>query len=277
MAKINDLIFEIKNKVFQCCQSYGVNFIIASDNEIGLEFLIKSLPINVFISDKDDEVNLDFKYSLIFNLSKIGNEWEFSLNNQKIWSNQDEILVAGLIESFIRLKIAELSTEYTFVHAGVVVFNGKLILLPGQSRAGKSTLVKILLEKGGEYLSDEYALIDDTGNIEQYPKPLSLRETFYGRQTDFALSDFGFRVYNGEPLLASLIIFTSYAEDAVWNPSELGKAEAVINILAHTVSARNQPQKALRRLSAAVYNAECIKSPRNDGNIVAEWIQYRLN
>jgi len=47
--------------------------------------------------------------------------------------------------------------------------------LPGGTHAGKSALVAELLRCGAVYLSDEYALIDDRGRAQAYPRPLLLR------------------------------------------------------------------------------------------------------
>ena len=47
------------------------------------------------------------------------------------------------------------------VHAGALLIDGKALLLPGTSHAGKSSLVAELLRRGASHFSDEYALIDD--------------------------------------------------------------------------------------------------------------------
>ena len=61
------------------------------------------------------------------------------------------------------------------VHAGALLIDGKALLLPGTSHAGKSSLVAELLRRGASHYSDEYALIDDQGLTHSYPRPLLLR------------------------------------------------------------------------------------------------------
>ena len=61
------------------------------------------------------------------------------------------------------------------VHAGAVLIDGRALLLPGSSHAGKSSLVAELLRRGASHFSDEYALIDDRGCTHSYPRPLLLR------------------------------------------------------------------------------------------------------
>ena len=74
-------------------------------------------------------------------------------------------------------KHAELLTAYRaqdclFVHAGVVGWQGKAILIPGRSFSGKTTLVKALIEAGATYYSDEFAILDRQGLVHPYPLPL---------------------------------------------------------------------------------------------------------
>src|SRR3954447_3175217 len=78
-------------------------------------------------------------------------------------------------------KHAELLTAFRaqdclFVHAGVVGWQGKAILIPGRSFSGKTTLVKALIEAGATYYSDEFAILDRQGLVHPYPLPLALRD-----------------------------------------------------------------------------------------------------
>ena len=59
------------------------------------------------------------------------------------------------------------------MHAGVAVWNGAAILIPGRSHAGKSTLTKSLIDAGAVYYSDEFAPVLPNGFVIPYPKPLS--------------------------------------------------------------------------------------------------------
>src|SRR6185312_3555780 len=78
-------------------------------------------------------------------------------------------------ESKLALHVAAESRTFLFVHAGVVGWRGRAIVLPGRTHAGKSTLVAALVRAGATYYSDEYALVDGDGRVWPYPRPLSLR------------------------------------------------------------------------------------------------------
>jgi hypothetical protein len=85
----------------------------------------------------------------------------------------DEVLRA--LESHRHLYVGECASNRVFVHAGVVGWRGRAILLPGASRSGKSTLVAALLRAGARYYSDEYAVLDPLGLVHPFARPLSIR------------------------------------------------------------------------------------------------------
>jgi hypothetical protein len=64
-----------------------------------------------------------------------------------------------------------------YVHAGVVAFGDQAIVLPGLSRAGKSTLVLALLREGARLLSDELAVYDPaSGRLLAFPRAIKVRD-----------------------------------------------------------------------------------------------------
>ena len=67
--------------------------------------------------------------------------------------------------SRIELLVAAALPDRVAVHAGVVAFAGRAVVIPGPSHSGKSTLVQALVEAGATYLSDEFALLDEAGRV----------------------------------------------------------------------------------------------------------------
>src|SRR5262245_15118510 len=88
--------------------------------------------------------------------------------------DQDELFQT--LENELQLFVAEWAKNRVFVHAGVVAWKGRALVIPGRTLAGKSTLVAALLEAGATYYSDEYAVLDGRGLVHPYPRPLSLRQ-----------------------------------------------------------------------------------------------------
>ena len=83
--------------------------------------------------------------------------------------------VLAVFVSRIRLTIAEFAVRRVFIHGGPVGWKGKAIVLPARSFEGKTTLVAELVKLGASYLSDEYAVVDETGFVHPFAKPLSIR------------------------------------------------------------------------------------------------------
>src|SRR5262245_38101954 len=75
----------------------------------------------------------------------------------------------------IELDLATLARGYIFIHAGVVGWRGAAILIPGMTGSGKSTLVGELVRHGAEYYSDEWAVLDATGRVHPFARPIRLR------------------------------------------------------------------------------------------------------
>ena len=86
------------------------------------------------------------------------------------------------------MYVAEFSTPHLMMHAGVVAWKGKAIVLPGTSHAGKTTLVTALVEAGATYYSDEYAVLDAKGHVSPYARRLSLRDGPFGEARRARLS-----------------------------------------------------------------------------------------
>src|SRR5687768_17180193 len=72
-------------------------------------------------------------------------------------ANRAEALAA--LENALQATVAAHARGRVFVHAGVVGWRGRAIVLPGRSFAGKSTLVRALLAAGATYYSDEFAVL----------------------------------------------------------------------------------------------------------------------
>lgn len=71
--------------------------------------------------------------------------------------------------------------ELLYVHAGVAAVDGRAVVLPGLSRAGKSTLVVALLAAGARFLSDELLAYDPEGHRAiPFPRAPKVRDECIG-------------------------------------------------------------------------------------------------
>lgn len=154
--------------------------------------------------------------------------------------------VARRTWSEVHLAIATWSPEAVFVHAGAVAWRNQGIIIPGRSMAGKSTLVRALVEQGASYLSDEYAVIDPTGRVHPYLKPLSLRHADGSEMVP--ARNFGEDSTMPVPVVA--VVATSYQPGASWMPETCTGAQVVLPLVENAVAARLAPERVVRHAVA---------------------------
>ena len=118
------------------------------------------------------------------------------------------------------------------VHAGALLIDGRALLLPGTSHAGKSSLVAELLRRGASHFSDEYALIDDHGLTHSYPRPLLLRN---GRpMQSLVLPEELNAQFAKQPAPVGWILALDYVPGGQWKIHQLSQGEAVMLLLRNT-------------------------------------------
>ncbi|HEX2824943.1 MAG TPA: hypothetical protein VHP37_01240 [Burkholderiales bacterium] len=168
------------------------------------------------------------------------------------------------LEAAVRLTIAEHAPERVFVHAGVVAWNERAIVVPGPSFSGKSTLVAALVRAGATYYSDEYAVCLDSGAIEPFVKPLELRRE--GEHAQYAV-DVPMPAHGA--MTAGLVIVTRYVAGAAWQPRAISRGAGVLRLLENAVAARSASERALRALGAVVSSAIVLEGDRGDADETA--------
>jgi len=172
-------------------------------------------------------------------------------------------------EADVQLHVAEMAPERVFVHAGVVGYRGRGILLPGRSFAGKSTLVGELVRAGAQYYSDEYAVLDWAGGVHPYPRPLSIRNGRSPGATKHRVRTLGVRAGDG-PLPVGLVVMSEFRSGGEWRPRRLSPGRGALALLANTVAARRIPEVALATLHQVVTRAPIVTSERGEASSVVE-------
>ena len=181
-----------------------------------------------------------------------------------------------LLETDLQLYVAEAAPRRIFVHAGVVRWRGRAILIPGRSLSGKSTLVNELIKAGATYYSDEYAVCDARGRVHPYPKPLALRkEGDVVPKPVRAGTMPGRRVV--KPLPVGLVVLTSYRSGARWRPRRLSHGRAVIELLNHTIPARMEPGRALATLKQVAAGTLVLKGVRGEAGQMIDTLLARAD
>lgn len=181
----------------------------------------------------------------------------------------DDVLEA--FESHVQLTVAEYAPRRVFVHAGVVGWKDRAILIPGLSHSGKTTLVDQLIRAGATYYSDEYAVLDARGRVHPYPRALSIRFPDGQEAKKLRAEEIGATV-GSKPLRVGLVISTRYKDGARWRPKQITHGKGVLELMANTVSARSQPALALTVLPAALESARILKGVRGEAGEIVQKI-----
>jgi hypothetical protein len=185
----------------------------------------------------------------------------------------DEVL--DLLESDLHIYLAEAAPSRVFVHAGVVGWRGRALLLPGRSFSGKTSLVAALVRAGATYYSDEYAVLDAQGRVHPYPRLLSIREAVNGTSRRCPPEALGGRA-GSRPLPVGLVAVTQYRPGARWRPRAMEPGRAALALLNHTVSAQRRPAAVLGTLRQVVSQATTMKGARGEAEAIVRPLLERL-
>lgn len=171
--------------------------------------------------------------------------------------------------------IARTSSTRLFVHAGVVGWNGRAIVIPGRSYSGKSTLVAEFLHAGATYYSDEFAVFDRKGYVHPFSRPLAIRVEGSDKQTRKAAHEFGSKT-GSKPLPVGLVILTRYKKSKAWNPRTTSPGRSVLKLLANALAARSNPERALRILTQVNEGTHFLSGARGEASEVVSTVQERF-
>ncbi|MFV2044825.1 MAG: hypothetical protein ACC700_16515 [Anaerolineales bacterium] len=184
--------------------------------------------------------------------------------------------------------------QHMLMHAGSIAVGDAGVLIPGSSRAGKSSLTMSLLLRGGRYFSDEVGVVTtDTSELLPFPKPLSSRvpdmfpevTSWFGPSQEevaeevdgwtpvwFAHADDIRSDSISEPARVTHIIFPEPGDRS--NPvlEPMTESEAMKRILRHTVNFKILGSSAFHALAGIVRAARAYRLIRNGIDSTAELV-----
>ncbi len=183
---------------------------------------------------------------------------------------RDSLLAS--LGSRVRITVAEYAPERVFIHAGVVGWKGRAIVIPARSFKGKTSLTAALVRCGALYYSDEYAILDKRGRVHPFPKELSLRGVMNElEQVDHPVETLGGKA-GKRPLPVGLVVVSEYKKRAKWKPEIQNSAGGILEMINNTVSIRRDPKFVLPILSNVASNALIVKSKRGEAETTAPLI-----
>jgi len=251
-------------------ESFGVKIGFSTNSAEALEAVKEAVAI--YLPDcfrEIDETNTEHYFLFVWNESKRDTLYK---NGEKVISREKRETSVESVASQIRITVAEFAVRRVFIHAGVIAWNGKAVVIPGKSFRGKTSLTVALVKRGAVYYSDEYAILDAEGFLHPFPKMLSVRgEIDEYKQIDYPVEKFG-GAAGTEKIRVGMVLISEYKEKARWNPKVLSPAQGVIETILHTVPIRQNPQFTLEVLNKIAGDAVFVKSKRGDVSKSADLI-----
>ena len=201
--------------------------------------------------------------------------YDFLIDGSRVTSQIDLGFAMTLLEAQLRIFIGLNAPHRIFIHAGVVAHEGRAIVIPGRSFAGKTSLVLALVRAGALYYSDEFAVLDEEGLVHPYAKPVSVRDQ------DQVQSDHAIELYGGisgdEALPVGAVAFTEYRPGAEWQPTELSPGRGALLMFANALAALKRTEEAMHVIKLAVDGAVLLHGERGEADAMAQDLLERAS
>lgn len=167
---------------------------------------------------------------------------------------------------------------FLMIHSAVIEREGRVVILPGNPGAGKSTLCAGLIHRGWRLYSDELALVSMAdGLLTPLPRPVSLKnesiEVIRGFADDAEIGPVVFDTSKGtvahlKPPMDSVdypyrqarpaaIVFPRYEAGSRCRFDPAGKAESFMDVAKNTFNYNVLGQRAFSRLGQLIDQCEC--------------------
>jgi hypothetical protein len=257
-------------------RAFGVRFGVRVTDPSLLPLLLEHLPPGSRVCDTTRRGGL--LYSIVSSpagaVPDANPPWQLHVDDslEAEVAGQPELLDA--FERQVRFDVARLAARWTFVHAGVVEWKGRAILIPGLSYSGKSRLVEALVRAGAVYYSDEYAALGPKGLVYPFAKPLTLRRDD-GSVVHVEARDLG-HLRGHRPLQVGVVVSTRYVHGARWNPTVKSAGSVVLALLAHSIRAQIAPQRVLQTLAKVADTAIMFDGDRGEADQTAADLLDRI-
>ncbi len=209
----------------------------------------------------------DFDHYFELTRSSGGGSYRLEQNGRYVSRGRSRWKFLKFFDAIIRVTIGEYAVDRVFLHAGVVGWNGKAIVLPADSFQGKSTLVAELVRHGATYFSDDFAILDRDGLVYPFARNVSLRTPDY-RTFELTVSELG-GMAETLPSPVGMVLLTKYRAGAVWRPKILSPGTGIMKIMPFALSMNSRPEFSLKVLHNLAARAIIASGSRGSAEIFA--------
>ncbi len=240
----------------------GATVVIAYDGAEVFRFLV------LLFADVQTDVESDQEAILHVTRDKTTHHYSVSSDGKIKFEGSLGVHFAAVLFDAVIFNLLKDNCSGIAFHAGAVARKGKIILLPGQSGFGKSSMTACLLSHGLSYLTDELFLIpeDESESTHAFTRPICIKagsttavtrlfpeQTFLGAVRDdlgiiipHRLLDANFSSLTGRPALLLIPRFLAGAELTL---EKLTPARVATMLMACDVNGRNLPEHGFRQVA----------------------------
>ena len=166
------------------------------------------------------------------------------------------------MESDLGLFAAELLADAVAIHAAVIQAGTRVLVFPGPSLTGKTTLCVAAMDLGYSVLTDEYALVNpQSGRMRGWARPVRIR-TDAGWERHLVVQPHAERAAT---LIATLTYSSDFTQGAL-SIRECEPSEVVLDLIANTVCARSRPDFALNAAVTLARTTPGIRGVRGEAH-----------
>ena len=247
-------------------ESYGVFVKITSNSETSIR-KAEDVARTSLLGNVTPVTDADFDHHFELDVDEAGTHFLVQ-NGESLSHTDNEKNHFKFFDSILRVAIGEYAVDRVFLHAGVVGWKGKAIVMPADSFQGKSTLVSELVKLGAEYYSDEFAILDADGLVHPFARRIGRRTEDF-QAYELTVEDLGGK-YGKHPVPVGLVLLTSYEPDAQWNPEILTPGNGLLKIIPYTLSIRYRTEFSMQVLHNITSRAIIISGTRGSAERFAE-------
>ena len=250
-------------------EGWGVSARIAASREVLLQAALRGLPPGFRVSRRP-------KSGLRLPFRTRGGSIETIHEGRAINLGPSRRTVTAYVEGRLESLASTRSPKFAFLHAGCVEIDGRVILFPGRSCAGKSTLVAEFLKQGARYFSDDLAPVDARLRAHPFPRALGVRPVQGGASTKTSPEKLGVRPATAARPVAMIWCgsFDGLAGQPGFVPQS--KARAFAELLAHAPGAQVRPEVIVPILAALARSVPVFVGVRGEALDMVEAVRRRL-
>lgn len=235
--------------------SHGTIIAVRSTDVNVLEKVSAGLPTGAYLSE-ESEADAVYSWEVerprsLHPVHVITMRCRRYLKGKDIARTTDVEKALAVLNHDAEFRVAMYAPDDVFVHAAAVAWQGRTVLLPGHSFAGKSTLVAELVRQGAPYYSDEYAVLDPTGSVRPFSRRLMLRSERGKVSARLSAEELG-GTRGAGALPVGCVAVTRYSVGARWDPRPMTRGEMALALLGHAIDVQARPTQVLERIVRAL-------------------------